>query len=492
MSKFNKTSKENTKIQNTSDTINATGTPAFNRNDIKQDIANVVLTSMLSGNTFYETEAERLKRIESLCTEPEISLFVAKAMVYTRTVGNLRSISHFLAILLTENAKGTDYLRPALVKSFQRIDDLTECLSLWNTRNPGKMVPNSLRRAFKDRLEKSSAYELKKYEAKNSLVKLRDVVKLSRPNPELTGDSELFKKLIESRLPKITTVQTINAESTGSLRADNYKSMLKERKLGYMAAVKNIKNILQSGADEETLDLLCSLLMNENACLNSKVLPFRYLDAYNEIKILNSSIDKFKLKKVIQALEEAFKISSRNIGIAESGERVAILLDESGSMRGQPFNIGKTLMASMLCGLDKKDVIAYLWAEDAREVSVNGSPFDLLDRIQTQYGGTDLGSAFNALIESRTAVDTIVVFTDEQQNYFGDLPSMVREYRKLSPDVKILFWNLQGYGGGTPLRLSNNILEVSGYSDKLLEVAGNMLKFGDLNYLVKEIEKIQL
>lgn len=493
MSKFNKTIKEIIKVQNTPDTVNASGVPAFNRNDIKQDIANVVLTSMLLGNSFYETEAERLKRIESLCSEPEISLFVAKAMVYTRTVGNLRSISHFLAVLLTENAKGTDYLRPALVKSFQRIDDLTECLALWNTRNPGKMIPNSLRRAFKDRLEKSSAYELKKYEAKNSTVKLRDVVKLSRPNPELTGDSELFKKLIESRLPKIQTVQTVNAESTGSLRADNYKQMLQEKKFGYMAAVKNIKNILQSGADEETLDLLCDLLTNENACLKSKVLPFRYVDAYNEIKELNfKGIDRFTIKKVTQALEEAFKISSRNIGIAEPGERVAILLDESGSMSGQPFNIGKALMASMLCGLDKKDVIAYLWAYTAREVSVSNSPFELLDRIQTQGGGTELGSAFRALIKSRTVVDTIVVFTDEQQNYFGDLTQMVKEYKKISPNVKILFWNLQGYNGGTPLKLSNSVLEVSGYSDKLLEVAGNMLKFGDLNYLVNEIESIKL
>ena len=118
MSKFNKTTKEVTKVNSTPDSVNAAGAPAFDRNSIKQDIANVVLSSMLSGNSFYETESERLKRIELLCSEPEISLFVAKAMIYTRTVGNLRSISHFLAILLSENAKGTDYLRHALVKSF--------------------------------------------------------------------------------------------------------------------------------------------------------------------------------------------------------------------------------------------------------------------------------------------------------------------------------------------------------------------------------------
>lgn len=493
MSKYNKTIKEVTKVNSTPDSVNAAGAPAFDRNSIKQDIANVVLSSMLSGNSFYETESERLKRIELLCSEPDISLFVAKAMIYTRTVGNLRSISHFLAILLSENAKGTDYLRSALVKSFQRIDDLTECLALWNSRNPEKMIPNSLRRAFKDRLEKSTAYELKKYEAKNSSVKLRDVVKLSRPNPELTGDHDIFKKVIESRLPKIQTAQTVNAGSTGSDRASNYKSMLKEKKLGYMGALKNIKNILQAGADTETIDLLCEFLRNEKACLNSKCLPFRYVDAYNEIKSLNSTgIDSFLIKKLSLAIEDGFRISSRNIGIAEPGEKVAILLDESGSMHGEPFNIGKSLMASMLTGLDKSSTIGYLWARDAREISVNGSPFDFIDRVYANGGGTDLGCAFAELIKTGTSVDKIVIFTDEEQTYFGDLSAMVKEYRKISPRVKILFWNLQGYSGGTPLRLSNSILEVSGFSDKLLEVAGNMLKYSDLNYLVKEIEKIQL
>ena len=161
-------------------------------------------------------------------------------------------------------------------------------------------------------------------------------------------------------------------------------------------------------------------------------------------------------------------------------------------MHGEPFNIGKSLTASMLCGLDKSSTIGYLWARDAREISVNGSPFDFIDRVHAAGGGTDLGCAFDELIKTRTVVDKIVIFTDEEQTYFGDLPEMVREYRKISPRVKILFWNLAGYSGGTPLKLSNNILEVSGFSDKLLEVARNMLKFGDLNYLVKEIESIVL
>ena len=167
---------------------------------------------------------------------------------------------------------------------------------------------------------------------------------------------DIYELLIGGKkLPNIATAQTVNAGSTGSERASNYKAMLKERKLGYMAALKNIRNILNAGADAETIEMLCSLFENEKACLNSKCLPFRFTDAYREIKDLN--FDRFLIKKLISSVETGFKISARNTGLVEGDERIAILLDESGSMSGKPFEVGKTLMAAMLTGLNTNNAI---------------------------------------------------------------------------------------------------------------------------------------
>ncbi len=478
---------------------NKAGGVAYTR-DIKQEIATIVLNSMLNGDSYYQSEFDRLKNLEELISKnPDIAEFVAKTMVYTRSTGNLRSISHFLAAVLAENVKGTNYLRPALRKAFVRPDDLTETLALWNSRNQGKMVPNVLRRAFKDSLESYDMYQLKKYEGLRSTVKLRDVVKLAHPK----GD---FKALIEGTLPAIQTAQTVNAGSTGEDRAQNYKVMLQERKLGYMAALKNIKNIIEAGADTETIDMLCTLLRNEKACLGSRVLPFRFTQAYAIVQ--NLDMDRILAKKLIKAIEDGFIISARNIPIVEDGERVALLLDESGSMgynpditAKTPFNLGKTLMAAMLTGLNPENTVGYLWADRAREISVNGSPFEFIERTRTQGGGTDVWGAISGLIASKTIVDKMVIFTDMQmyccKSYsrvghnreFGD---MIDEYRKLNPGVKIVFWNLEGYGQGTPIKSSNNIMEVVGYSDKMLEVVAKMLKFSDKDFLVKEIESIQL
>lgn len=491
MSKFNKTAKETQKVNRTPNSINMAGGAAYSRDSIKQDIATTILSSMLKGDSFYESEKDRLNRIELMISDEQLSEFTAKAMVYARTVGNLRSISHFLAAILAENVKGSTFLRPALGKTFIRPDDLTETLSLWNSRNDSN-IPNVLRRAFKDSLETFDNYQLKKYSGEKRSVKLRDVVKIARPVPTERAN---FKALIEGTLPNIATAQTVNAGSTGAERASNYKAMLKERKLGYMAALKNIRNILNAGADAETIEMLCSLFENEKACLSSKCLPFRFTDAYREIKDLN--FDRFLIKKLISSVEVGFKISARNTGLVEGDEKIAILLDESGSMSGKPFEVGKTLMAAMLTGLNTDNAIGYCWSDYSREVSVNGSPFEFIDRTRTTGGGTNLAGSFKGLMDSKTKVDVIVIFTDMQQNYFsggyaGNIDTMVAEYRKISPKVKILFWNLEGYGGGTPLKLNKDILEVSGYSDKILEVAAKMLKYSDVNYLVKEIEAIKL
>lgn len=503
MSKFN-TSKT---VQSAPDSKNMAGA-SYDRKDIKKDIASVVLTSMLSGDSYYESEKARLARIESMCKDPEIGEFVAKAGIYARTEGNLRSISHFLAVILAENVKGEKYLRPAFVKSFVRPDDLTEVLALWNSRNAGKSVPNALRRAMKDALETFDDYQMKKYSGENKTVKLRDVVKLAHPVP---GENRDFKALIEGRLDAIQTAQTVNAAGTGEARAASYKSMLANRKLGLMAALKNIKNIVESGADQKTIQMLCDLVSNEKVVQKSRVLPFRFIQAYEIVNSLN--MDRLVAKKIIKAVEDGFIASGKNLPFVKEGERVALLLDESGSMDGvwsnrggpantsAPFYLGKTMMASVLTGLNPDNTVGYLWADHAREISISGSPFDFIARTKTKGGGTDVWAAIEGLIKSKTVVDKLVIFTDMQMYEVGggyyskgprEFKDMVKEYRKISPNAKVLFWDLQGYGGGTPMKLDHNILEVSGFSDKILEVASKMLEFSDKDFLVKEIEAVKL
>ena len=498
-------SKFNNKTRNTTKETNLGGGVGFKRTDLKQEIASVVMNSLLNGDSYYESDSDRIVKIENLMKSQGDAEFLAKAMVYTRTVGNLRSVSHLMGTILTENAKGTSFLRPALRKAIVRPDDATEMVALYSNRNINKMVPNSLRRAIKDNLEtKWDEYQLKKYAGESNSVKLKDIVKLTHPNPKglvtsgKAKDPFVFKRIIESTLDNIQTAQTVNAGSTGEDRAKNYKSMLMERKLGYMAALKNIKNILESGADSQTIDMLCDLLRNERAVLNSKVLPFRFTQAY--VTVENMNMDRILAKKVLLAIEDGFIISARNVPIIDEDESIALLLDESGSMGNgssltdqTPFMIGKTLMASILTGIDTSKAVGYLWADRAREVSVDGRPFDFIKRTRTQGYGTNVAAAFEGLLKTKTKVDKLVIITDMQHNYLSSVDNKIADYKRLvNPNVKVMFWNVQGYGGSTPCRMSKDVLEMTGFSDKMLEVAAKMMKYSDASYLIKEIEAIQL
>lgn len=488
MAKFNTTSKSPTPFE----TTNFSGGIGYARNtDLdskKQEIASIILNSMLKTDSYYQSTDDRLNVIETFFKEENLHNFLAKTAVYVRNEGYLRSISHFLVVLIAENIKGSDYARNAMFKTLIRGDDLTEIVSLWNTRNPGKMIPNSLRRALKDKLEIMDDYQLRKYQGKKLKTKLRDVAKLARPNPEKSKGN--IKALIEGKLPAIQTAQTINAGGIGEERAENYREALQNKNLGLMAALKNIKNILESGADSETISLLNDLLRNDKAILNSKILPFRYLDAWRAVKNINSNIDRFIIKELVNSLEYGFSLSAKNIEFVEENEKVAILLDESGSMDGSPFENGRALTASLLSGLDKKNTIGYLWATRAREINIDGGAFDFMERTHCNGGGTDLGSAFSELRRTGTFVDKIIIFTDMQQNGISNVQSLYKEYRKINPAVKILFWNLEGYGSSTPIKLDNNVLEVCGFSDKILELIPLFWK--DKQALVHAIENVQL
>jgi len=484
---------------------NMAGGVSYDR-PIKKEVATVVLNSMLNGDSYYEKEGERLKRIETLITTSKSDAeFVAKAMVFTRTNGRLRSISHFMANILAENVKGSDFLRPALTKAIVRPDDMTEMLALWDTRNPNKMVPNSLRRAFKKALEtKFDEYQFRKYAQPKSKVKLKDVVKLAHPSPKNFDDETIFKRVIEDQLKAVETAQTINASKTGEDRVKAYMKEIKSGKMGYMAALKNIRTLMESNISEDNLKHWSNFITDPKRVQKSMVLPFRFIDAWNAVRDL--SIDEFKKNIVKKALERAFALSAGNTNIVSDDEKVAILLDESGSMGGYssndrktPFYIGKVLSAAMKVGMNDDKCLFYTWADTCTRRDIKGlSSFDFINNLNTRGGGTDVSAPLKELIKTKTYVDKIVVFSDMQMygswgNIGDQLKNYLKTYRKeINPNVKVLFWNLEGYGGGSPLDIekTSDIFEVAGFSDSMLQIIPKL--WDDKDFLIKEIESIIL
>lgn len=472
MSTLNKTSK-------TTESQNLAGGKAFERTNDKQELISIVLNSLNTNDLYYMDDNTYKQNLIKVLNKINDLEFIAKLMVFARNEIGLRLVAKSLADYLMENAKGQEFLSKALYKSFVRPDDITDLMALSNCKKT-----NSFKRAAKKALEKKwDIYQLKKYSGSKLKVKLKDIVKLVHPslkeyNKNFDNSLDVFKDIIEDKLPNIQTAQTLNASKT-------VYDIEKIQKLGYMAMVKNICNILENCSDvKECVEFICNRLLNKTQIKNSKILPFRFYDAFKSLNKLN--IDEFYIKYLKQTLVKAMTLSSENLNLKG---KTALLLDESGSMHGRPFDYGKSLCASLM----NENTLIYLWADDGRLVD-NTDPYSFISNVECQGGGTDIEAPLEKLIQKQTFVDNIIVFTDMQlysdswYNYTID--KYISEYKKINPDVKIVFWNLQPYGGASPVRFNKNVLEVCSCSDYIVSILSEIMQ--DKDYFIKLIEKIDL
>jgi len=489
MGKFNEVA-----TSNKTNTVNLAGGAAYEINDGRKQLAGVVLNSMLKNGSYYQTEQDRIEEVFALAKmNPE---FAAKAMIYARQEGNLRSVSHVLANAVVEAASGSPYLRSAIKQTVVRPDDMTEMAALWFSRHKGTMLPNSMRRAFKDLLEsnKWNKFQLKRYLKERSNVKLKDIILLTHPKDK-DGN---FKAIIEGTLVAAKSLEAKLA--TGTKASVAFDELLTNGTLGYMAAMKNIRNALETGLSDEALDKWCALVSDKNKVLKSRMLPFRFYDAWLAIKDLN--IDHFKLAKIKAAINAAMIHSAHNTDLAVGSEKVALVVDQSGSMGAwsnnsdTPWKHALTLAAVMYHAFGKDNVVVYFFDSGVQKVDFgNKLPLDIMESYRPQGGATYFHAPMQLLVETNTKVDKIVMLTD-MQLYGGfmrasnqSFDTYWNQYRNSNPKVKMLFWDLQGHGS-TPLELKDNILFASGFSDKLLSVIPKMWE--DSEALVDEIEAIQL
>jgi hypothetical protein len=484
MSKF-----ANTMARPRPDTVNSAGGVAYKVTDAKKELADVILSSMLKGDTYYQSDADRIDQVFNMISALDDKEFAAKAMIYARQEGNLRSISHVLANAVAENNNGKVNLRSAIRKAVVRPDDMIEMFALWRSRH-NKMLPNAMRRAFADLLEsnKWDAYQLKKYARTGQDVKLRDVILMSHPK----DNRGMLGKVIDGTLKAPATVE--NMLSSGKKASETFSELLKENRLGYMAAVKNIRNALETGISDADLELWSNLITNRKMVLKSRMLPFRFVDAWESVKDLN--IDHFKLQKVKDAFDKALVHSAMNLGFINEDDRVALVIDESGSMSRMPWKNAITLAAVLYHALPKGRVVSYKFGSDCTKLDFGFmSPLDII--FNTSHGGcsTYFSAPLKELIDTGTYVDKIIMLTDMQlySSYGGDegFDQYWKTYKsRVSPKAKMLFWDLNGYGSGTPLDLRGDVLLASGFSDKLLSVIPKMWKNQDA--LVEEIEAIKI
>ena len=551
---------------------NFMGEKAFKLKE-KEELVSTVMTTFLE-DSYYEKQNKIVDRITNLLDKVD-PLFAAKLAIYARNNGNLRSVTHLVSAYIARNLQNKDWAKRFYSKIIVRPDDMTEILSAYAklngmSDNDVKKIPNSMKKGFKEALEGLDAYRIDKYKMKTRSFSLVDLVRLFHPKAT-QKNAEAYKRLIEGKsLADLYSSKILEKEMTkaGQKTKDmTEKDKVEAKKEAITAVIDNVKgmpvmnllrnlrNILLYAPDKVTE--ACEQLTIKDKIMNSRLLPFRFATAYSEIEKLSyyyteisstkSSIqfedekssslcseNEFRRNKemVLNAIEKALEISCLNIPKLEGN--VAILVDDSGSMRGDAGGSSRVsafsktstsmiahLFASMVM-YRQDNVYLGLFGDKLINVPVKRD-MRLLDYTKWTFekggecgGATETGiyDFIRQVVKEKKKIDNVIVFSDCQigsihtKGYYGGYSEftawfgydssdrgkhfheLFKEFRKINPNANFIVVNLRQSGSTSVFDKSQRILNIAGWSDKIFDVITSQCKGWDA--MIKEIESIEI
>jgi len=483
MSKFNTTLTRPKTL-----TINKAGGEAYKESD-KLALVSLLLTSFVN-NEFYRSADDSLKDLKNHLSkvDPE---FAAKAAIFARDEFGMRSISHALAGELASYSSGKEWSKNFYDKVVVRVDDMLEILSYYlnnKTDKKSPKFPNSLKKGFAKAFDKFDAYQLAKYRGENKEIKLVDLVNIVHPVP--TDRNKLaLESLIkgglkstetwEAKLSEAGQKASETGEDLSKLKADAWGELIGSKKIGYFALLRNLRNIINQAPG--IIPQVCELLQNEQMVKGSRILPFRFKTAYDEIGKLGSSKE---VRDVQVAISKALDISVSNVPKFE-GETL-IALDTSGSMRGRAHEIAG-LFTAVLAKANNCDVMTF----DTTAKYESYNPLDSVMTIKNSFsfngGGTNFHNIFKV---ANKKYDRVIILSD-MQGWMGHYTpkAAYNDYKnKFGANPFIYSWDMAGLG--TLQFPESNVFCLAGFSDKVLDI----MKWleSDRNEMFKRIESINI
>ncbi|AYN04696.1 TROVE domain-containing protein [Flavobacterium sp. 140616W15] len=499
--KFNFLNKEKKNIVNYENAVAFPLTPEY-------ELYGAVVTTSLNAS-FYEKDTTRLDRIKDLIQKSN-PVFVAKLAVYARNEMHMRSVPLVLIVELAKIYSGDALISKMITHVIQRADEITELLAYYQMANDRNGV-KKLNRLSKQ-IQKGLAYSFNKFDEyqfakynRDGVVKLKDALFLVHPKAKDEAQQALFNKIVNDTLETPYTWET----ELSKLGQSNYKNdaekqkaftqkweeLIDSNKIGYMALMRNLRNIMEANVSGFHIEKVCDYLANEKAVLNSKQLPFRFLAAYRELKDLPSKYTSI----VLDALESAVMVSAQNIKGFATNTAVVIACDVSGSMQQNIspkskvmlYDIG--LMLGMLMQSRCKNVVSGMFGD--RWKIINMPKRSVLSNVNEYYKREgEVGYSTNGhlvledLIYRNEIVDKVMLFTDVQMwnsNMTNDsFAKSWNRYKSIAPNAKLYLFDLAGYGQ-VPINIEkNDVYLIAGWSDKVFDVLHALEDKGSaLNYI---------
>ena len=482
MSKFNSTMPKSKTL-----TENLAGGQAYKQSD-ELALVSLLLTSFVN-DQFYKNAQTTLDDLRKLTGKVKDKEFIAKAAIFARDRFGMRSITHALAGELTSQLSGAEWGKNFYDKVVVRVDDMTEIMSYYlayKTTKDNPKFPNALKKGFAKAFDKFDGYQLSKYKGENKEVKLVDLVNIVHPIPTERNKVAL-QALVKGELKNTETWEAKlskagqmadTEEDLNQLKADAWQDLIGSRKIGYFALLRNLRNIInQSPA---SVKAACELLVDERMIKGSRVLPFRFTTAYEEISKLGSSKE---VRDVLVAINQALDISVCNVPKFD-GETL-VVMDVSGSMSGRPSEIA-SLFGAILAKVNNSDVMTFSTTANYKQYNPMDSVLTIRNGFRYSGGGTNFKAIFQ---KANKKYDRVIILSDMQgwMGYTTPASEFAQYKKKYNANPYVYSWDLAGMG--TLQFPEQNVFALAGFSDKVFDIM-KMMEL-DKKALYNEIKAIQ-
>lgn len=493
--KFNETTKNKTKVLNhENDIVYQIG--------LKNELYSLI-TTFLYEDKYYESTQTQLLRLRELIKRCDIE-FILKLAIYAREEMYLRTAPIVLICEALKINSGNNLISKTITRIIQRVDQITEFLAYYQSMNNRtgtkklNKLSNQLKKGIAESFKKFDEYQFSKYNRKTE-IKIKDALFLTHVKPDNEDQENLFKKIANDNLETPYTWE-VEISDKGN-KKEVWESLILSGKLGYMATLRNLRNILLCDVKKECIEKVCEYISNPAAVKKSKQFPFRFFSAYKELL----GIGTFNINSIFDALESAIQISIDNIDFFDKNDRCLIACDVSGSMQ-RPISKNSKIQSyeiGLLLGqlLQKKlNFIINGFFGDVWKIKNLAGKNILANTMALRNNEGEVGYSTNGykvlefIVANNIKLDKIIMFTDCQLwNSLGGKKDLYVAYwhqiKRINPEVKLFLFDLSGYGTTPVSILQKDVYFISGWSDKIFNIINAI---DNKNDAIKMIEEIQL
>jgi hypothetical protein len=385
------------------------GAPA-RRIDDEAQLRRSLMACLLWESEFYEDGQAIAGRIAGTAARVD-PVSVAAMAREARHVMHLRHAPLLLLSVLAERSSGA-VVADAIADLLTRADEPGELLAIHAARYdmPIKAcMSHAMRKGIARAIARFDAYQLAKYD-RDVAVRLRDVIRLVHPRPRDAAHAALYKATLDRNLAPPDTWEV--ALSGGADKRATFERLLAEGRLGYLALLRNLRNMAEAGVDEKLIR--DAIIARKGA---GRVLPFRYVAAARAAPRFEPYLD--------EALSESVADMP-----ALSG-RTAVLVDVSGSMEQKlsaRSDMTRMDAAAALASVLHGSLRVFTFSNDVVEVPPRRgmAGIDAVKRSQPHHM-TYLGQAV-AKLNGEVPHDRLIVITDEQAAGIVPAPRAARAY----------------------------------------------------------------